>query len=223
MLPVTGDWEGTGKTSIGVFEPNTGVWHLDSGNGTWDDCGSGDDICVTTKSAPGSLPVVKELSAEKLVLGTFQAEVTTQADGQNITKIGVWNFDVDGDGRLDQCSIDQCIENFGRPGDLPVVGDWNGTGSEQIGYFRPQDRRWYLDLNGNGKWDGPKVDKVLGVYGLATDIPVVGDWDGTGKIRIGMFRPAGENGFWTSTVMAYGKVAQLTFASLLSVRREISQ
>jgi hypothetical protein len=31
MLPVVADWQGTGKTSIGVFEPNTGNWHLDNG------------------------------------------------------------------------------------------------------------------------------------------------------------------------------------------------
>ena len=123
------------------------------------------------------------------MLGTFQPQVTTQVDGQSVTKSGVWNFDVDGDGRLDQCSIDQCIENFGRLGDLLVVGDWNGTDVEQIGYFRPQDRRWYLDLNGNGKWDGPSVDRLMGAFGLATDLPIVGDWDGTGKVRIGVYRP----------------------------------
>jgi hypothetical protein len=33
MLPLVADWEGTGRPSIGVFEPNTGSWHLDNGNG----------------------------------------------------------------------------------------------------------------------------------------------------------------------------------------------
>ncbi|HVO92708.1 MAG TPA: hypothetical protein VMT22_07700, partial [Terriglobales bacterium] len=85
MLPVVADWDGSGHTSIGVFEPNTGNWHLDNGNGTWDDCTSTGDICVTTYGGPNSLPVVKELSAEKLVLGTFQAQVTTRVGRKNVT------------------------------------------------------------------------------------------------------------------------------------------
>jgi hypothetical protein len=84
------------------------------------------------------LPVVKELSSEKLVVGTFQSQ-------------GVWNFDLDGDGNMDRCGIDPCIENFGQAGDLPIIGDWNGTGREEIGFFRPWEYRWYLDLNGNAR------------------------------------------------------------------------
>ncbi len=138
MLPVVADWEGTGHTSIGVFEPNTGNWHLDNGNGKWDACSSTGDTCVTTYGAPGSFPVVKALSSEKLVLGTFQPQVTTRVRGRNVITLGVWNFDLDGDGNVDTCSIDQCIENFGQAGDLPVIGNWNGTGEEEIGVFRPQ-------------------------------------------------------------------------------------
>ena len=202
MLPVVADWDGTGHTSIGVFEPNTGVWHLDNGNGTWDACGSTGDSCVTTNNNPGSLPVVKEMSSEKLVLGTFQPEVTTQVDGQNVTKQGVWNFDLDGDGQLDKCSIDQC-GNFGMLGDLPIVGNWNGTGEEAIGVFRPQSGLWYLDLNGNGKWDGSPTDARLGPFGMLGDIPVAGDWDGTGKIRIGVYRPS--NSRWYLDISGDGK------------------
>ena len=122
---------------------------------------------------------------------------------QNVTKQGVWNFDVDGDGNVDRCSIDQCIENFGQAGDLPIVGDWNGTGEEEIGFFRPQTQQWYLDLNGNGKWDGATVDKQLGPYGLSTDLPIVGDWDGTGKVRIGVYRPS--TGQWFLDLNGNGK------------------
>ena len=193
MLPVVGDWEGTGKTSIGVFEPNTGAWHLDNGNGIWDECGSAGDICSTTNNHPGSLPVVKQMTSEKLVLGIFHPQLTTLVNGKNVTKKGVWNFDVDGDGRLDQCSIDQC-RNFGELGDLPIVGDWKGTGEEMTGLFRPRNKTWYLDLNGNGRWNGSPTDALLGPFGTLGDIAVVGDWDGTGKVRIGVYRPS--NSVW---------------------------
>ena len=121
---------------------------------------------------------------------------------KNVTKKGVWNFDVDGDGQLDKCSIDQC-RTFGGLGDLPIVGDWKGTGKEVIGLFRPRSGTWYLDLNGNGRWDGSPTDALPGPFGCLGDIPVVGDWDGTGKIRIGVYRPS--NSGWYLDITGDGK------------------
>ena len=37
---------------------------------------------------------------------------------------------------------------YGQPGDIPVVGDWNGDGKDEIGVYRSPGR-WYLDYNGN--------------------------------------------------------------------------
>lgn len=203
MLPIVADWEGTGHTALGVFDPRTGSWHLDNGNGQWDDCSSTGDICVTTYGNPGSFPIVKELSTEKLVIGTFQPQVTTRVNRKNVTKKGVWNFDLDGDGNVDQCSTDQCVENFGQAGDLPVIGDWNGTGGEEIGIFRPSNGLWYLDRNGNGKWDGTSRDLQLGPFGQTGDSPIVGDWDGKGKVRIGVYRASA--GQWFLDLNGNGK------------------
>ena len=47
---------------------------------------------------------------------------------------------------------------------------------------------WYLDLNGN-----EKVDDTPVAFGGAGAIPVVGDWDGSGKTEIGAYN----NGTWT--------------------------
>ena len=38
-----------------------------------------------------------------------------------------------------------------RPGDMPVVGDFNGDGVDEIGVYR--DGTWYIDTNGNGMID----------------------------------------------------------------------
>jgi uncharacterized protein (DUF2141 family) len=190
MWPVVGDWYGAGKTNVGVYEPWTGTWHLDDGNGTWDDCESTVDLCITSFGAPGSFPVTKESSdADQIVIGFFQPKVTEMVNHKKITKLGLWKFDINGNGILDSCTIDQCIENFGQSGDLPVVGNWDGAG-EKIGIFRPQSGEWLLDLNDNGMWDGSPVDRLFGPFGQFGDRPVVGDWDGTGVIRIGVFRPS---------------------------------
>ena len=73
---------------------------------------------------------------------------------------------------------------FGIPGAIPVVGDFNGDGIDEIGvYFRGE---WLLDLNGNQRWDG---DDLWAQLGSQSDRPVVGDWDGDGKDDIGIYGP----------------------------------
>jgi hypothetical protein len=84
---------------------------------------------------------------------------------------------------------------FGQPGDIPVAGDWDGTGVVRIGVYRPSNATWYLDMNNNGTWDGvgTGLDTSF-VFGLpgSNDVPVFGDWNGTGVTKVGIFR----NGTW---------------------------
>ena len=55
-LPVTGDWNGAGRSKIGVFRPQTGEWLLDlNGNNQWDGCGI--DLCLTDFGDVGDIPV----------------------------------------------------------------------------------------------------------------------------------------------------------------------
>lgn len=58
---------------------------------------------------------------------------------------------------------------------------------EKIGVFR--NGSWYLDGNGNGVWDNSSVDLNY-TFGLATDVPITGDWNGDGRKKIGVRRGA---------------------------------
>jgi serine-aspartate repeat-containing protein C/D/E len=75
------------------------------------------------------------------------------------------------------------VMHFGRTGDIPVVGDWDGNGVEEIGVYRAG--RWFLDVNGNKEMDAH--DKVFEMGG-ASDRPVVGDWNGDGIDEPGIYR-----------------------------------
>jgi len=95
------------------------------------------------------------------------------------TKIGVfrngtWYLDTNGNGVWYGCGTDTC-SGWGQTGDIPVVGDWTGSGTTKIGIFRPSNGTWYLDTNGNGVWDGCGTDTCSG-WGQTGDIPVVGRW-----------------------------------------------
>ena len=189
-LPVTGDWDGTGTTQIGVFDPHTGQWKLDlSGNGTWDGCEI--DGCVGPFGSSDDLPIVGDWTGTgRAAIGTFQPST------------GEWQLDLNGNGVFDGCAVDTCLGPFGLIDDLPIVGDWTGTGRAAIGTFQPSTGEWQLDLNGNGVFDGCAVDTCLGPFGLIDDLPIVGDWTGTGISHIGVFDSS--TGQWELDLNANG-------------------
>jgi hypothetical protein len=82
---------------------------------------------------------------------------------------------------------------FGLNGDIAVAGDWDGSGVVRIGVFRCPPAgagvcQWYIDLNNNGMWDGTFGGDAIWNFGLPGDLPVVGDWNGTGVSKIGVMR-----------------------------------
>ncbi len=77
---------------------------------------------------------------------------------------------------------------FGKSGDIPVIGDWNGNGNADNGVFRPVTGTWYLDTTKTG------VVSSTFQFGKSGDIPEVGDWDGEGTYDAGVFRPV--TGTW---------------------------
>jgi len=70
---------------------------------------------------------------------------------------------------------------YGNRGDVPVVGDWDGNGSQTQGVFR--DGTWFL----SNTLGNPHGDHTVS-YGQAGDRPLVGDWDGDGIQTIGVHR-----------------------------------
>ena len=67
-IPVVGDWNGDGKTKIGVFR--SGNWYLDSnGNNSWD---AGSDAAYVFGMA-GDIPVVGDWNGDgKTKIGVFR-------------------------------------------------------------------------------------------------------------------------------------------------------
>jgi hypothetical protein len=77
----------------------------------------------------------------------------------------------------------------GLPSDVPVTGDWNGDGRTKVGIYR--DGTWLLDFDGNRKnetGDPTTGDRTYMFGGSPGDIPVVGDWNASGRDKIGIFR-----------------------------------
>ena len=112
-VPVTGDWNGDGVATIGLFRG--GLWILDTnGNGRWDP-----DDQVVDFGQPGDLPVVGDWNGDGI-------------DQVGVYRQGQWLFDTDSNYQLD---VHDEVFEHGGPDDLPVVGDWNGDGRDQAGVY----------------------------------------------------------------------------------------
>ena len=76
---------------------------------------------------------------------------------------------------------------FGAAGATPLVGDWDGNGSQTIGIYVPAGGAWFL----KNTIAGGDADITFS-YGAAGAglLPVVGNWDGISGDTIGVFSPA---------------------------------
>jgi FtsP/CotA-like multicopper oxidase with cupredoxin domain len=183
--PVWGDWDGSGTSKIGIYKD--GIWYVDlNGNGIWD--GTPTDAQYSFGiGIPNAIPV------------------TGDWNGSGPTKIGVyingtWYLDLNGNGAWDGTPTDARYSfGIGVANAIPVTGDWTGTGTTKIGIYKTGS--WYVDLNGNGAWDGTPTDALYSFGGgIANAIPVTGDWTGNGKTKIGIYT----NGTWYSDLDGNG-------------------
>jgi protocatechuate 3,4-dioxygenase beta subunit len=203
-IPISGDFVGDGKTRMGVFID--GEWFIDmNGDGIWD---AGDLYCKL--GGPGDKPVVGDWDGDgKDDIGVFgpawsrDPRALSREPGlpkphnpptgakknhppQPEESSGERTMKLTSRGKLRSDVVDHVFQ-FGHQGDIPVVGDWTGSGVKTIGVFH--DGTWLLDTNGDGHF-GP--EDVMAHFGQKGDIPVVGDWDNSGRDSIGVFR----NGKW---------------------------
>jgi hypothetical protein len=195
---VTGDWDGNGVDTVGIYE--YGMWYLRNANS------AGSPSMSIQYGYASAIPVVGDW------------------DGDGDDTIGVYDGgnwylrNSNSPGRPD------IVISYGYAGALPVVGDWDGDGVDTIGvydggnwYLRNTNKGGYPDIVVSygyrgaaplaGDWDGDGIDSIAvfdkGVwmlrntnrggypdasfsYGVSGYRPTRGDWDGNGVDTIGV-------------------------------------
>jgi len=205
-LPVTGDFNGDGITDVAVFID--GHWFIDlNGNGIWDEgdlwaqLGRRHDQPVTGDwDADGKTDIgiygqawLGDPRAIEYEPGLPDAQNETVGAHKNMppepanAPILRRRLKRTADGEVRSDVIDHVFQ-FGTSDDMGVTGDWNGDGIATVGIFR--GGKWFLDVDGNGRWSEKDATVVFGTHG---DIPVVGDFNGDGIDDLGVFN----DGRWT--------------------------
>ena len=162
------------------------------------------------------------MSAAKTVTATFTLTQTQSTAKIGAFRSGQWYLDANGNGAWDGCGTEFCFSGFGQTGDLPAAGNWDGGTKSYIGVLRSGTGQWFVDRNGNRKWDGCVADGCYSGFGAPGDLPVAGDWNGAGFAKIGVFRngqwflDANGNGAWngceTELCLNFGQAGDLPVA-----------
>jgi hypothetical protein len=161
-VPVTGDFNGDGVNTIGIYKLATGQFQLRNSN---------------SEGAPDNTFSFG---------GGNQTPIFGDWNGDGRDTVGVYNsatsvFFLRNNNNGGGADI---TESFGAGGIglIPVVGDWDGDGDDTVGVYNPSTREFFLrNSNTNG---GADLTFVFGSG--STPRPLAGDWDGDGVDTIGV-------------------------------------
>lgn len=168
-LPVTGDWDGDGRTDIGVFRNGTFHLALLKGNGG---------------------PVILQLQTPFTFGQAGDLPVAGDWNGDGRDDVGVFRPGATGKFLLRQPLqivplppfIFTITFDFGTSGDRPVAGDWDGDGDDTPGVFSSGDQGVFLITNTLSS----NVDASF-IFGGPGDMPMAADWVGSGRDGVGLF------------------------------------
>ena len=98
---------------------------------------------------------------------------------------GAFILDVDGDGASNDADDRVGSLRVGKLGDKPLVGDWNGDGTDEVGLHRPATGAFTLDVDGDLVSKDGDDTVIAQLAGRVGGRALVGDWDGDGDDNVG--------------------------------------
>ncbi|HLT96019.1 MAG TPA: L,D-transpeptidase family protein [Acidimicrobiia bacterium] len=165
-LPVFGDWDGDGVDTPGIFR--AGAFHLRH----------------SATPGPADLTFYFGRAGDIPFAGDF--------NGDGLDSVGIFRpseqrfFVLDqlpGNGESVKFPDHSFV--FGRVGDKPFVGDFDGNGTDSIGLHRPSTGEVFMRNTISAGW----ADLSF-IYGRAGDQLVAGDWNGDGRDTVAVYRPS---------------------------------
>jgi len=199
------DFEGDGKTDIGIFRSSVGEWWINrSSNGSTYAAQFGastDEIVPADYTGDGKTDIAfwRPSTGEWYVLRSENNSFYSVPFGTTNDLPAPADFDADGKADTAvfrpsnatwyiQRSTDNgtTIQQFGSTGDQPVAADYDGDGRADVAIYRPSNGQWWLNRSTGGL--------IVYQFGASADRAVQGDYTGDGKSDVAFWRPS--SGEW---------------------------
>tara|TARA_Y100000034_G_scaffold37897_1_gene46549 strand:- start:1618 stop:3705 length:2088 start_codon:yes stop_codon:yes gene_type:complete len=166
LIPLTGDWNGDGIDTIGLYDPITSKFHLKNEN----DIGDADYSFQFGSPNSGWTPLIGDWNGDGIDTIGLYDPTNSQFHLKNSFSGG------DADHHF----------GFGSPnsGWTPLIGDWNGDGIDTIGLYDQVNSQFHL----KNSFAGGDADYYFG-FGSPNSgwTPLIGDWNGDGIDTIGLY------------------------------------
>ena len=171
------DMDGDGRADPTVFSPSTGTWRsFNPDTSFWFRMSVGRPGDVVAAAAP-AIPSAAPADTD----GDRLADVTVFRPSD-----ATWST---------RRSVDLAVRTryYGTAGDIPVPGDYLGTGTEQDAVYRPSRGAWFIQ----------GLAPIL-FGGAPDDVPVPADYDGDGRQDVAVFRPSTSRWYILTSGSAFG-------------------
>jgi len=166
--PISGDWTGSGKYSVGLYDNSTATFYLKNTNTT----GYADKTFIFGSKKSSLIPIAGDWTGSgKSSIGIYNPE-----NGQVDLRTSVSNNDF---------NTTEFVYKSTNPYSLPIAGIWlKDTKNSTIGIYNPIQSTFYLRYSNTTGYAEQQF-----AYGDANKglIPVVGDWDNTGIESVGLY------------------------------------
>lgn len=174
-VPITGDWDGDGFDTAGFYSIDQKQWYL------------------KTAHSDGWVDLINFQFGVSDI--TKWVPVSGDWDGDGIDTVGFYSIDqkhwylktAHSEGWVDLNQIKFGVSDIIKW--VPVSGDWDGDGTDTVGFYSVDQKRWYLKTAHSNGW-GDLLQLNFGVSDMTSWTPVSGDWDGDFTDTVGFYNAA---------------------------------
>ena len=134
-IPLAGDWDGDGDDDIGGYYPANSTFYLYIVDLNTSTASSYADVPL---GQTGDIPISGDWDSD----GDDDIGIFRVKDPNPNTNNFYFDIDLTG-GQAEYNVTDFGLNGYGNIGDIPVIGDWDRDGDDNIGVYRPSNSQFY--------------------------------------------------------------------------------